>query len=67
MKTIEGAFISYGLTIPVEPQHPAIARKFVELLLSDEGRSTLEKNGFKSLSKPLLLGSAPDWLKELVG
>jgi len=66
VKTIEGAFTSYGLTIPVEPQHPTIARKFVELLLSDGGRSTLEKNGFKSLSKPIILGSAPDWLKELV-
>ncbi len=65
-KLVEGAPITYGLTVPGDAPHPDLARRFVELLISGEGRAALEENGFTPIT-PEALGSPPGWLSDLMG
>jgi molybdate/tungstate transport system substrate-binding protein len=66
--TIEfrGEPIVYGLSIPREAPHPELARRFVTWLLSDEGRSVLERARLDALEQPEFVGtpavSTPDSL-----
>lgn len=43
---LQGRPITYGLVIPNDAPSPATARVFLEALMSDEGRRTLERHGF---------------------
>jgi len=65
-KTLKASPIIYGLTVPLDAQHIDAAKKFIRLLLSDEGRSILEENGFRPI-KAEVVGEAPRWLMELLG
>jgi len=40
-----GAPIVYSITIPHNPPHPELAIKWLELLLSEKGRTIMQKNG----------------------
>jgi molybdate/tungstate transport system substrate-binding protein len=53
-----GEPILYALTIPKAAPHPALARGFVEFVLSPAGQSILRQAGFTVL-KPQLSGEAP--------
>ena len=44
---ITGGPITYGLTIPADAPHAVLARRFVALLLGEQGRRLLEKRGFR--------------------
>ena len=66
VKTLRGASIAYGLTIPRCVVHEEYAMKFVELLLSDRGKQILFEDGFRPLDQPFTVGSPPPWLDELV-
>jgi molybdate/tungstate transport system substrate-binding protein len=44
---ITGGPITYGLTIPADAPHAAHARRFVALLLGEQGRRLLERRGFR--------------------
>ncbi|MCX8038819.1 MAG: extracellular solute-binding protein [Candidatus Sumerlaeia bacterium] len=47
--TVRGGPILYGLTIPRSAPNPEAAARFVELILSNEGRAVLEDLGFTIL------------------
>jgi ABC-type molybdate transport system substrate-binding protein len=47
---IVGAPIAYGLTVPTEAPHRALAERFVSLLLGPEGKRLLERRGFHAVS-----------------
>lgn len=51
-----GEPIVYALTIPTAAPHPQTAAAFVRFVLSPEGQSILEANGFTLLDKPQLAG-----------
>ncbi|MGA2447081.1 MAG: extracellular solute-binding protein [Polyangiaceae bacterium] len=44
---VQGAAITYGLTIPTSAPHPGEARRFVAFLLGDEGRHILEQRAIR--------------------
>jgi molybdate/tungstate transport system substrate-binding protein len=44
---IVGAPITYGLTVPVMSQRPALAREFVSLLVGEKGNRLLRRRGFQ--------------------
>jgi molybdate/tungstate transport system substrate-binding protein len=50
MKEIRGAPITYGVTIPAAAPNPEGAALFVRFLLSDAGRATLKRTGFRPLN-----------------
>ena len=50
-RTIRGAPIVYGLTVPRSAENPQGGATFVAALLSDEGRRLLDRNGFSPLPK----------------
>ncbi len=58
--------IVYGVTIPKVAKNVDSALKFVELLLSDEGKSIFEALGQPFLKEPLGFGNIPDEIKGLV-
>jgi len=65
-KMVEASPIIYGLTIPLDAPHENNAKRFIRLLLSDEGRGILEEEGFRPI-RPEATGEAPKWLMELLG
>jgi molybdate/tungstate transport system substrate-binding protein len=54
--TFTGAPILYALTIPRRAEHPELAREFVRFLFSPAGRAILDRNGFRTLEKPVVWG-----------
>ncbi len=64
-KTLKASPIVYGLTVPLDAQHENTAKRFIRLLLSDEGRGILEESGFRPI-RPEIIGEAPKWLTELL-
>ena len=60
--------IIYAITIPANAPHPQPATAFIQLLLSPQGRSVLQQDGFTLLDAPIAHGSAnlPAALKPLV-
>ena len=67
-KTITGAAVIYGVTIPTAAPNPAGARAFVEALLSEQGRRCLARTGFSPLrpARSARRGKMPAWLQKLV-
>lgn len=65
-KTLKASPIIYGLTVPLDAQHENAAKRFIKLLLSDEGREILEERGFRPI-RPEVVGEAPKWLMDLLG
>ncbi len=57
--TLRGAPIVFALTIPHDASSPRQAQRFVEFLLSAEGRSVMERAGFTMLARPVVVGEAP--------
>jgi molybdate/tungstate transport system substrate-binding protein len=49
---IIGGPVTYGLTIPADAPHAAEARRFVAMLLGEDGRRLLERRGFRP-AKPV--------------
>lgn len=62
-EVLKGSFISYGLTIPKNALHKDNAKKFIKLLISNEGKKILLENGFKPLETLVVVGETPEWLK----
>jgi len=58
-REVRGKSIIYGLTIPKCAENRDLAIKFVNLLLSDEGREIFEKNGQSFLDRFIIFGSVP--------
>jgi molybdate/tungstate transport system substrate-binding protein len=48
---IEGAPVTYGLTIPANAPHPDAAARFAAFLLGDNGRRLLDRRGFHPLAR----------------
>jgi len=65
-KTLKASPIVYGLTVPSDAPHEDAAKRFIKLLLSDEGGNILEDKGFRPI-RPEIVGEAPRWLMELLG
>ncbi len=64
---IVGAPIAFGLTIPRAARSPAAALRFVERLLSAEGRRVMDSAGFTMLARPWTVGTGvPAPLRALV-
>lgn len=53
---VRGRPILFGVSIPGGAPHPAAAERFVDYLLSEEGRRILRRTGFDALDMPVLLG-----------
>lgn len=58
-KIIEGASITYGVTIPSTAENSEDAIKFIQLLVSDTGRSIFESLGQPFLENPIYVGDVP--------
>ena len=57
--TVRGTPIIYGLTIPRSAPHHAAAVRFVNYLLSPEGRDALRRGHMEPLMPPVLVGDVP--------
>lgn len=49
---VSAGAIVYGITVPVNAPNPALAREFVELVISAEGARILDECGQESISPP---------------
>jgi len=65
MRVLRASPIVYGATIPSNAPHGDEAKRFMELLLSGEGRIILEEKGFRVI-KPEVVGEPPEWLDSLL-
>ncbi|MEM3833453.1 MAG: tungstate ABC transporter substrate-binding protein WtpA [Thermoprotei archaeon] len=67
-KVVSGQPIMYALTIPYNAPNKRLAIEFIKILLSEEGRKIIEKNGQKSFSPAYVYGSEglPSELKDLL-
>jgi molybdate/tungstate transport system substrate-binding protein len=54
-----GEPILYALTIPKAAAQPALARAFVQFVLSSAGQAILRDAGFTLLRRPIVVGEAP--------
>jgi molybdate/tungstate transport system substrate-binding protein len=65
---IHGAPIVYGITIPINAEHPETAQEFVEFILGSSGQQIMEKNGQPSIvpAKTNDIDLVPDNIKPLV-
>ena len=65
-KTLRGAAVVYGVTIPKNAPNPAGARTLLEALLSEQGRRCLARTGFSPLSPARSEAGAklPTWLQK---
>jgi molybdate/tungstate transport system substrate-binding protein len=52
-----GTPIVYGLSIPRRAPHPDLAARFVEFLLSEEGKRVLRQQRLDALDRPVLVGT----------
>ena len=64
-KAITMAPIVYGVTVPVNAEHPGAALLFVKYLL-EHGGETFARNGQQFLQKPLGYGDVPEELRGIV-
>ena len=62
-----GAPIAYSVTIPRNAPRPKLALKYVDLLLSQEGRAIMERNGQRPIVPPRARGSVPQELRRHLG
>ena len=63
--TIRGEPIMYALSIPRRAEHPRVAERFVQFVLSNEGRRILRANHLDALDSAVVSGDgAPAWLSE---
>lgn len=60
---VRAGAIVYGITVPVNAPNPALAREFVELVISDEGAAILDECGQEPISpaRASKAGSRPDF------
>lgn len=65
---LSGRPIVYAVTIPSDAPHPAMATKFVAMLLGKEGRDVLTADGFGTFATPYAVNieAVPGSLRELV-
>jgi molybdate/tungstate transport system substrate-binding protein len=57
--TVRGQPIVYGLSIPIHPPHPEVANRFVDFLLSAEGRAIMRREHLDALDSPIVVGHRP--------
>jgi molybdate/tungstate transport system substrate-binding protein len=57
--TVRGQPIVYGLSIPIHPPHPGAANRFVDFLLSSEGRAIMRREHLEALDSPIVVGHRP--------
>lgn len=64
-KLVKGRSIVYGLTIPKCSEHPDLALKFVEFILSDKGRAVFQNCGQDPIYPAQVIGkdNLPDELR----
>jgi molybdate/tungstate transport system substrate-binding protein len=55
--TFRGQPIVYGLSIPTHAPHRDVAERFVEFLLSDDGRRVLREARLDALDEPVFVGT----------
>jgi molybdate/tungstate transport system substrate-binding protein len=61
--TIRGEPIMYAVSIPRRAPHPALGERFVQFLVSDDGRRILRANHLDALDTAVVSGEdAPAWL-----
>jgi molybdate/tungstate transport system substrate-binding protein len=66
MITFTGEPIVYGVSIPRSAPDSALARRFMEFLLSDDGKRVLRGAKLDALSIPVLVGGgAPESVRAL--
>ncbi len=61
--TFRGEPIVYGLTIPADAPHPALARAFVRFALSRRGEELMREAGLEVLESPVIRGREAPNLK----
>ena len=57
--TMRGAAILFALTIPVEAENRALAERFVEYMLSADGRRVLRSQHLDALDRAISVGTRP--------
>ena len=62
-RVIEGASITYGVTVPSTTKNLEDSIKFIQLLLGDTGRNIFESLGQPFLDEPICIGEAPAGLR----
>jgi molybdate/tungstate transport system substrate-binding protein len=61
--TMRGEPIVYALSIPRRAEHPRLGERFVQFLVSDDGRRILRANHLDALESAVVSGEgAPAWL-----
>ncbi|MGA1309871.1 MAG: extracellular solute-binding protein [Gemmatimonadaceae bacterium] len=60
--TFVGAPIVYGLGVPREAPHPAVAERFARFLLSADGRAILRREGLDALEVAVPRGTTASWM-----
>jgi molybdate/tungstate transport system substrate-binding protein len=60
--TIRGEPIVYGVSIPNAAPHPALAERFVSLLLSADGQRILRAAQLDALDTPIITGASPAFI-----
>jgi len=58
-----GAPIAYSVTVPLKARHPELARAYVDLLLSKEGRDIMDRNGQRPITPARGEGAIPEQLR----
>jgi len=64
---LTGAPIIFALTIPTRAANPQLALRFVQYLLSPDGRAALRRSGFSPLDVPEFEGEVPEALRARSG
>lgn len=65
---VRGAPILFGLTIPVQAEHAALAERFLTYLMSPEGRRVLRAQHLDALDRPYVAGTdVPASIRAVVG
>ncbi len=54
--TVRGRPILFGVTVPSAAPHAATAERFVDYLLSEDGRRILRREHFDALERPIVVG-----------
>jgi len=62
-RVIEGASITYGVTVPSTTKNLEDSIKFIQLLLGDTGRNIFESLGQPFLEEPIYVGEVPAELR----
>jgi ABC-type molybdate transport system substrate-binding protein len=56
---VRGEPIVYGLSIPTHAPHPGTGGRFVDFLLSADGRAILRREHLDALDAPITVGQRP--------